>query len=77
MVAKGALATRYSMKPTILKSIKLAVLIVFACLPLYAQDNYEIQVYGSDVVAPGRYRLSALHSSSDANTQVPSGFFTK
>ena len=32
------------------------------CLSLHAQNNYEIQVYGSDTVAPGRTMVE-LHSN--------------
>ncbi len=48
--------------PTIWKGIRLAVLIVLACSRLHAQGNYEIQVYGSDTVAPGRTMVE-LHSN--------------
>lgn len=48
--------------PTILRCIQLAVLIVLACPRLHAQANYEIQVYGSDTVAPGRTMVE-LHSN--------------
>ncbi len=30
-----------------------AAIVVVACFPLLAQGNYEIQVYGADLVAPG------------------------
>jgi len=50
------------MKPGIARGVQLGILFVAACLPLYAQDNYEIQVYGSDTVAPGRTMVE-LHSN--------------
>lgn len=43
-------------------AIRLAALILFACPLLCAQGNYEIQVYGSDTVAPGRTMVE-LHSN--------------
>jgi Putative MetA-pathway of phenol degradation len=48
--------------PRIVKGVQLAFLILVACLPLSAQGNYEIQVYGSDTVAPGRTMVE-LHSN--------------
>jgi hypothetical protein len=39
-----------------------AVLAAAAALPLRAQGNYEIQVYGSDTVAPGRTMVE-IHSN--------------
>ena len=50
------------MKPTLVKGIQFALLTAIASLPLYAQGNYEIQVYGSDTVAPGRTMVE-LHSN--------------
>ncbi len=44
------------------KCILLAGLVVAATSPLYAQDNYEIQVYGSETVAPG-HTMVELHSN--------------
>jgi Putative MetA-pathway of phenol degradation len=44
------------------KGIQLAALIVMAGVRLPAQGNYEIQVYGSDTVAPGRTMVE-LHSN--------------
>jgi len=44
------------------KGIHLTVLMVVASLPLSAQGNYEIQVYGYDTVAPGRTMVE-LHSN--------------
>jgi hypothetical protein len=44
------------------KAIQLAVLIAVATLPLCAQGNYEIQVYGVDTIAPGRTMVE-LHSN--------------
>jgi hypothetical protein len=49
----------------------LKTIIVFICAFLLsimasAQDNYEIQVYGSDLVAPGRTMIE-LHSNYTAN----------
>jgi Putative MetA-pathway of phenol degradation len=50
------------MEPVIVRTVRIALLMVLACLPLAAQDNYEIQVYGSDTVPPGRTMLE-LHSN--------------
>jgi hypothetical protein len=47
---------------TILRLIQFAVLLVLTALPLCGQGNYEIQVYGSDTVAPGRTMVE-LHSN--------------
>lgn len=45
----------------------LSVLVVSACaLPLFAQDNYEIQVYGSETVQPG-VTMVELHSNFTAD----------
>jgi hypothetical protein len=45
------------------KGIRLALLMVAAAtLPLYAQGNYEIQVYGSDTIPAGRTMVE-LHSN--------------
>ena len=44
------------------KLIQFALLILLATAPLYCQGNYEIQVYGSDTVAPGRTMVE-LHSN--------------
>ncbi len=48
--------------PTILRFIPCAVLICITPVLLRAQGNYEIQVYGSDTVAPGRTMVE-LHSN--------------
>jgi len=45
-----------------LKSPWLFVLMLFGAAPLWAQDNYEIQVYGAETVAPGRTMVE-LHSN--------------
>ena len=58
----GGQAPPEGVVPTIVKSIQLAALIVVACLPLHAQGNYEIQVYGADTVPPGRTMVE-LHSN--------------
>jgi len=50
------------MKPTLAKGIQIALLTAIASLPLYAQGNYEIQVYGYDTVAPG-HTMIELHSN--------------
>jgi Putative MetA-pathway of phenol degradation len=50
------------MEAVIVRTVRIALLMVLACLPLAAQDNYEIQVYGSDSVAPGRTMVE-LHSN--------------
>jgi hypothetical protein len=44
------------------KVVLLAVLVGVAALPLYAQDNYEIQVYGSETVPTGNTMVE-LHSN--------------
>ncbi len=45
-----------------LPHVLFALIILVTSLPLYAQANYEIQVYGSDTVAPGRTMVE-LHSN--------------
>ncbi|MDP9054470.1 MAG: transporter [Acidobacteriota bacterium] len=45
-----------------MKLKKLLVLSAFAACPLLAQENYEIQVYGSETMAPGRTMVE-LHSN--------------
>ncbi len=45
-----------------MRGIGWAVLVVIACLPLRAQDNYEIQVYGSETV-PAGHTMVELHSN--------------
>jgi len=42
--------------------LRCAILVLIASLPLAAQGNYEIQVYGADTVAQGRTMLE-LHSN--------------
>jgi len=42
--------------------VLLAILIAAAAFPLHAQGNYEIQVYGSDTIAPERTMVE-LHSN--------------
>ncbi len=49
-------------KSIFIKCIQVAVLAGVASVPLHAQGNYEIQVYGSDTVAPGRTMVE-LHSN--------------
>jgi len=49
-------------EPTILKSILCAAFIAAAAVPLLGQGNYEIQVYGSDTVAPRRTMVE-FHSN--------------
>ena len=52
-----------------------AVLLTFAAtIPVRAQDNYEIQVYGSDLVAPG-HTMVELHSNFtvDGSQRVTDG----
>lgn len=44
------------------RGIHLALFIGFACLPLCAQGNYEIQVYGADTIPPGQTMIE-LHSN--------------
>jgi len=48
--------------PILRKGIQFVLLAVLAALPLSAQDNYEIQVYGSDTVAAG-HTMVELHSN--------------
>jgi len=48
--------------PAIAHVIRLLICMLAACLPLLAQGNYEIQVYGADTVAPGRTMIE-LHSN--------------
>jgi hypothetical protein len=50
------------MKATIARSVEVGVLMGISCLSLFAQGNYEIQVYGYDTVAPGRTMVE-LHSN--------------
>jgi len=45
-----------------LKGIQFAVLMAVASLPLFGQDNYEIQVYGYDTVPAGRTMIE-LHTN--------------
>jgi hypothetical protein len=50
-----------------MRKIYLSILFVWICtLSLKAQDNYEIQVYGSDLVSPGRTMVE-LHSNYTLN----------
>jgi hypothetical protein len=48
------------------KTIIVFILALLYSLVVSAQDNYEIQVYGSDLVAPGRTMIE-LHSNYTAN----------
>jgi hypothetical protein len=64
------------------KSFALAVIFPVLCLftvvrPLAAQDNYEIQVYGSDTVAPKTTMLE-LHSNFtvDGSEPLPGSVYT-
>jgi hypothetical protein len=50
------------LEPPIRKLALCAVLVFLAAAPLHGQGNYEIQVYGSDTVAPGRTMVE-LHSN--------------
>ncbi len=45
--------------------LKVLMLLAFGCVVLSAQGNYEIQVYGSDTVPPGRTMVE-LHSNYTA-----------
>ncbi len=45
-----------------MKCLQLVLLALISALPLGAQGNYEIQVYGADTVAPGRTMIE-LHSN--------------
>jgi hypothetical protein len=49
-----------------IKTIIIFILALLFSLVVSAQDNYEIQVYGSDLVAPGRTMIE-LHSNYTAN----------
>jgi hypothetical protein len=42
--------------------VKLLFALIFASLPLFCQANYEIQVYGWELVPPGHTMLE-LHSN--------------
>ena len=44
------------------RAIQLGLLTLALAFPLYGQDNYEIQVYGSETVAPG-HTMVELHSN--------------
>ena len=55
-------ANSSTMKPAIAQAIPFAALVILSCLPLRAQDNYEIQVYAYDTVAP-RSTMVELHSN--------------
>jgi hypothetical protein len=44
------------------KLVQFALLALLAAAPIYGQDNYEIQVYPSDTVAPG-HTMVELHSN--------------
>ena len=44
------------------KFIPIIILFALPAVPSYGQGNYEIQVYGSDTVAPGRTMVE-LHSN--------------
>src|ERR1700709_1063996 len=46
-----------------MKKIYLLVFLFLLFVKLKAQNNYEIQVYGSDLVAPGR-TMFELHSNN-------------
>ena len=48
------------------KAVLIFLFALFFSLTAKAQDNYEIQVYGSDLVAPGRTMIE-LHSNYTAN----------
>jgi hypothetical protein len=47
------------------KALFLTLLAGYPCVSVMAQDNYEIQVYGSDLVLPG-YTMVELHSNYTA-----------
>jgi Putative MetA-pathway of phenol degradation len=49
-----------------LAALALTLMALVAAGPLAAQENYEIQVYGSDVVTPGR-TMFELHTNYTAN----------
>lgn len=50
------------MESIIANVVRFALLMAFVSLPLAAQDNYEIQVYGAETVAPG-HTMVELHSN--------------
>ncbi len=57
------------LKGTILKIFHIALFVISAAVTVaHAQGNYEIQVYGSDTVAP-RNTMVELHSNFTANGQ--------
>ncbi len=49
-----------------IKTIIIFIIALLFSLVVSAQDNYEIQVYGADLVAPGRTMIE-LHSNYTAN----------
>ncbi len=44
----------------------LSIVVAIAAIPTHAHDNYEIQVYGYDTVAPG-HTMVELHSNFTVN----------
>ncbi len=55
-----------SQNPLVSSFLLLGLLFSVAVIPARAQDNYEIQVYGSETVAPG-HTMVELHSNFTAN----------
>ncbi|MGB7469832.1 MAG: hypothetical protein WBW58_10730, partial [Candidatus Acidiferrum sp.] len=59
------------------RALPLLCLLLFAGLaPAHAQDNYEIQVYGSDLVDPG-HTMVELHSNFtiDGSKTIEDGLY--
>jgi hypothetical protein len=50
------------MNPPLARSLPFALFLAIASFPVQAQNNYEIQVYGADTVAPSRTMVE-LHSN--------------
>ena len=73
--AASRLKTRSS-RAAFLCAIGLFALLTFSSQIAYGQDNYEIQVYGSDTVAPQTTMLE-LHSNftADGSKAVPGSNF--
>ena len=56
------------MKPSVRSYLAIALWGLLQCLPLSAQGNYEIQVYGADTVAPNSTMVE-IHSNFTASGQ--------
>lgn len=53
--------------------LRTAPLLLILCAPLCAQDNYEIQVYGSETVAPGRTMVELHNNFTVSGTKTSTG----